>query len=156
MGCSSGRNAVYLSQLGFNITAIDANPNAIDMLKNIIIEENMNNIKAQVYDINNANLSEDYGFISCTVTLMFTDPARIDAIISDMHKCTQPGGYNLIVCAMNTEEHPCPVPFPFTFKAGQLRETYEGWKQIKYNEDVGTMHNGMKLQFATILAQKPN
>lgn len=156
MGCSSGRNAVYLSQLGFNITAIDTNPSAIDMLKSIITEEKMNNIKAQVYDINNANLSEDYGFISCTVTLMFTDPARIDAIISDMHKCTQPGGYNLIVCAMNTEENPCPVPFPFTFKAGQLRENYEGWKLIKYNEDVGTMHNGMKLQFATILAQKPN
>ena len=88
MGCSNGRNAIYLSQLGFNITAIDTNPSAIDMLKSIIINEKINNIKAQVYDINNASLSEDYGFISCTVTLMFIDPTRVDAIIADMHKRT--------------------------------------------------------------------
>ena len=156
MGCSNGRNAVYLAQLGFNVTAIDTNSNAIEILKSISVEEKMDNISAQVYDINNANLSEDYGFITCTVTLMFIDPARVDAIIADMQKCTRAGGYNLIVCAMNTEEHPCPAPFPYTLKAGQLREAYEGWELIKYNEDVGTMHNGAKLQFATILARKPD
>lgn len=156
MGCSNGRNAVYLGQLGYNVTAIDNNTGAIDMLQSIINEEEMNNIKAQVYDINNANISESYGFINCTVTLMFIDPASVDTIIADMHKCTLPGGYNLIVCAMNTEENPCPVRFPFTLKAGQLRDAYEGWELIKYNEDVGTMHNGAKLQFATLLAQKPS
>ena len=103
MGCSNGRNAVYLGQLGFNVTAIDTNASAIDMLQNICIEEKMNNIKTREYDINNANLSEYYDFISCTVTLMFIDPARVDAIIADMHKRTLPGGYNLIVCAMSTE-----------------------------------------------------
>ncbi|MFT5708102.1 MAG: tellurite methyltransferase [Oceanospirillaceae bacterium] len=156
MGCSSGRNAVYLAQLGFNITAIDTNLGAIDMLQSIIIAERMSNVKAQVYDINNASLGEGYGFIACTVTLMFIDPARVDAIIIDMHKHTLAGGYNLIVCAMSTEEHPCPVRFPFTLKAGQLREAYEEWEVIKYNEDVGTMHNGAKMQFATILARKPD
>jgi len=156
MGCSNGRNAVYLAQLGFNVTAIDTNHSAINMLQSIINEEKMNNIKAHMYDINNASINEEYGFIACTVTLMFVDPARVDDIISDMHKSTLAGGYNLIVCAMSTEEHPCPVRFPFTLKAGQLRKAYEGWDMIKYNEDVGTMHNGAKLQFATILARKPD
>jgi len=155
MGCSNGRNAIYLGQRGFNVTAVDTNFGAVDMLKSISTEEKMTNIDAQVYDINNANLNKDYGFISCTVTLMFTDPARVDDIIADMQKCTLTDGYNLIVCAMSTEEHPCPVPFPFTLKTGQLRKVYEGWELIKYNEDVGTMHNGAKLQFATLLAKKP-
>lgn len=155
MGCSNGRNAVYLGQHGFNVTAIDNNPGAVDMLQSIIAQEEMSNIKAQVYDINHANLEEDYGFISCTVTLMFTDPARVDAIIADMQERTVAGGYNLIVCAMSTEANPCPMPFPFTLKAGQLSEAYAGWELIKYNEDVGTMHNGAKLQFATMLARKP-
>ena len=154
MGCSNGRNAVYLGQLGFSVTAIDANPGAIDMLQSIIVEEGMG-IKAQVYDINNASLGKDYDFIACTVTLMFIDPARVDAVIADMHKRTLASGYNLVVCAMSTDENPCPVRFPFTLKAGQLREAYEGWELIKYNEDVGTMHNGAKLQFATLLARKP-
>jgi len=156
MGCSSGRNTVYLGQLGFNVTGIDNNSGAIDMLKNIVIEQGMNNIKAHVHDINNACLDADYGFIVCTVTLMFTDPSRVGAIISDMQNHTLTGGYNLIVCAMSTEEQPCPVPFPFTLRAGQLSEVYEGWELTKYNEDVGTMHNGAKLQFATLLARKTN
>ncbi len=156
MGCSNGRNALYLSQLGFNVTAIDHNPGAVDMLQGIINEEGMNNIKAQVYDINNANLTQDYSFISCTVTLMFVDPSRVDAVIADMRERTLPGGYNLIVCAMNTDENPCPVPFPFTLKTGQLPEAYQDWEMVKYNEDVGTMHNGAKLQFATLLAKKPS
>ncbi len=156
MGCSSGRNAVYLGQLGFNVTAIDTNPNAIDSLKRIINEEGLSNVKAEVYDINSASLGIDYGFIACTVTLMFLDPARVDAVIADMQEHTLSGGYNLIVCAMNTAEHPCPVNFPFTLNTGQLREDYEGWELIKYNEDVGTMHNGAQLQFATMLARKPS
>ncbi|MGF1763256.1 tellurite resistance methyltransferase TehB [Aliivibrio kagoshimensis] len=154
MGCSNGRNAVYLSQLGFNVTAIDNNPSAIDTLQSIVNEEAIKNIKPHVYDINSANLGKNYGFISCTVTLMFTNPARVDEIIADMQECTLPGGYNLIVCAMNTEEHPCPAPFPFTLQAGQLRDAYNDWELIKYNENVGTMHNGAKLQFATLLAKK--
>ncbi len=155
MGCSNGRNALYLSQLGFNVSAVDNNPNAIDMLQHIVSEEGIANIKAQVYDINSAGLGVDYGFIACTVTLMFLDPARVAAVISDMQEHTLPGGYNLIICAMSTEKHPCPVRFPFTLKAGQLRETYAGWELIKYNEDVGTMHTGAQLQFATMLARKP-
>ena len=156
MGCSNGRNALYLGQLGFNVTAIDTNASAIDMLKSISTEEQMANIKAQVYDINSASLSENYGFISCTVTLMFIDPSRVDAVIADMQEHTLAGGYNLVVCAMNTEETPCPVRFPFTLKTGQLHDMYEGWELIKYNEDVGTMHSGAKLQFATLLARKPS
>ena len=93
--------------------------------------------------------------ITSAAVLMFLDPARVDAVITDMQERTLAEGYNLIVCAMSTEEHPCPVRFPFTLKAGQLREAYEGWELIKYNENVGTMHNGSKLQFATLLARKP-
>ncbi len=156
MGCSSGRNSMYLGQLGFNVTAIDTNPSAIAMLKNIIDEEKMTNIKPRIYDINNASLEDKYGFMACTVTLMFVEPSQVDAIIADMQNCTTDKGYNLIVCAMSTEQHPCPVRFPFTLSAGQLQEAYKGWEIIKYNEDVGTMHNGAKLQFATLLARKPD
>ena len=154
MGCSNGRNALYLSRLGFNVVAVDNNPGAIDMLQQIVSKEGITNIEPRVYDINNAELGSDYGFIACTVTLMFLDPSRVDAVIADMQECTLPGGYNLIVCAMSTADHPCPVRFPFTLKTGQLREAYEGWELTKYNEDVGTMHNGAQMQFATMLAQK--
>ena len=71
------------------------------------------------------------------------------------------GGYNLIVAAMDTEDYPCTVGFPFAFKPDELRDYYQGWELLKYNEDVGELHrtdangNRIKLRFATLLARKP-
>ena len=155
MGCSNGRNALYLSQRGFQVTAVDNNPNAVNMLAQIVREERIKNIQTDIYDINQARLQGRFGFITCTVTLMFLEPSRVHAVIRNMQDCTLEGGYNLIVCAMSTPQHPCPMPFPFTFEEGALKEAYAGWELVKYNEDLGTMHNGAHLQFATLLAQKP-
>lgn len=156
MGCSTGRNALYLSQLGFDVSAVDINPGALDTLKTIIEREKITNIDARIYDLNKAKLDADYDFIACTVTLMFLDPTRIDAFLADMQNRTKPGGYNLIVAAMNTPAHPCPIPFfSFLLGEGELGQAYDGWELLKYNENLGTMHNGAQLQFATMLARKP-
>lgn len=154
MGCSSGRNALYLAQLGFEVTAVDANANAVAALQSIAQQEQLDNVAARVYDINQASLGASYDFIACTVTLMFLDPARVPAVLADMQASTRPGGHNLIVAAMDTQAHPCPVNFPFTLAEGELSDAYQGWELIKYNEDVGTMHNGARLQFATLLARR--
>lgn len=155
MGCGSGRNALYLAQRGFNVTAVDNNPNGLAALQSIVHQEGMDNVEPRLYDINDAALDEDYDFIACTVTLMFLDPTRVHAVLTDMQAHTRKGGYNLVVCAMDTEAHPCPVNFPFTLDTDELRHAYTGWELVKYNEDIGTMHSGAKLQFATMLARKP-
>ncbi len=70
------------------------------------------------------------------------------------------GGHNLIVAAMDTEDYPCPLPFPFTFSPGELKHYYRDWEILKYNEDVGQLHktdangNRISLRFATLLARK--
>lgn len=155
MGCGAGRNALYLARLGFDVVAIDANPSALGRLREIIGQEGTSNIDARLYDIHQANLGEDYDFIVCTVTLMFLDPSRVGMVIADMQRRTRAGGYNLIVAAMDTDVYPCPMNFPFTLAPGQLSDAYADWEQLKYNEDPGTMHNGARLQFATLLARKP-
>ncbi len=155
MGCGAGRNALYLAHLGFDVTAVDVNPTALGTLQSIIEQERIDNIEARRYDINQADLGATYDFIACTVTLMFLDPARVDAVIADMQRCTTAGGHNLIVAAMNTDEYPCPMNFPFTLGTGELSAAYAGWELLEYNENLGTMHNGARLQFATLLARKP-
>ena len=154
MGCSNGRNALYLAQRGFVVTAVDVNPNALGQLQSIIGQEGIDTITPRLYDINDASVGADYDFIICTVTLMFIDPSKVDAVLADMQQRTRPGGYNLIVCAIDSPDYPCPMNFPFTFAPGQLSAAYHGWERVKYNEDVGTMHNGARLQFATLLARK--
>jgi tellurite resistance protein tehB len=91
---------------------------------------------------------------------MFLQADRIPSIIQNMQEQTSIGGYNLIVCAMDTEDYPCSVNFPFTFKEGELANYYKDWELVKYNENPGHLHrrdengNRIQLRFATMLAKK--
>jgi len=77
-----------------------------------------------------------------------------------MQASTAKNGYNLIVAAMDTDDFPCTVPFPFTFKSGELSHYYRKWQIVKYNENPGQLHktdengNRISLRFATLLAKK--
>ena len=61
---------------------------------------------------------------------------------------------------MDTEEHPCTMPFPFTFEGGELKNIIVIGELVKYNENLGHLHrlneygNPIALQFATMLAKK--
>lgn len=160
LGCGRGRNALYLNLLGFDVTALDHNQESIDFLNYMIEKEGAKNIKTELYDINQANVEGEFDLIVSTVVMMFLKRERIPAIIENMQKNTKVGGYNLIVCAMSTDDYPCPMPFSFTFKEGELKEYYQGWELVKYNEDLGHLHktdehgNRIQLRFATMLARK--
>jgi len=113
-----------------------------------------------VVDLNTLAFDGEYDFILSTVVMMFLERDTIPRLIANMQRCTKPGGYNLIVAAMDTEDFPCTVGFPFAFAEGELRNYYAGWELLKYNEDVGELHktdeqgNRIKLRFATMLARK--
>ncbi|WP_213715841.1 tellurite resistance methyltransferase TehB [Cedecea lapagei] len=160
LGCGGGRNSLYLNQKGFDVTAWDKNPMSIARLNQIIETEGLKNIATAEVDLNQLSFDGEYDFILSTVVMMFLERSTIPGLIANTQRCTKPGGYNLIVAAMDTEDFPCTVGFPFAFKEGELRNYYEGWELIKYNEDVGQLHktdengNRIKLRFATMLARK--
>ncbi|WP_455166277.1 SAM-dependent methyltransferase TehB [Streptococcus sp.] len=159
LGCGQGRNALFLAQHGFEVTAVDQNELALEILQSIVEQEDLE-MTVGLYDINSANLKQSYDLIVSTVVLMFLQADRIPAIIRNMQEQTNPGGYNLIVCAMDTEDYPCQVPFSFTFKEGELADYYKDWELIKYNENPGHLHrrdedgNRIALRFATMLVKK--
>lgn len=160
LGCGQGRNSLFLSDLGFDLTSVDVNSNSIQFLQKVIAEEGISNIKSSVYDINLADIKEQYDFIYSTVVFMFLNADCVPSIIQNMQAHTNIGGYNLIVSAMDTEQHPCDQGFSFTFKENELQNYYKDWEIITYNENVGELHrldangNRVKLQFATMLAKK--
>ena len=159
LGCGQGRNALFLAQHGFEVTAVDQNELALEILQSIVEQEDLE-MTVGLYDINSANLKQSYDLIVSTVVLMFLQADRIPEIIQNMQDQTNPGGYNLIVCAMDTEDYPCQVPFSFTFKEGELADYYKDWELVKYNENPGHLHrrdengNRIALRFATMLAKK--
>lgn len=163
LGCGGGRNALYLQLLGFDVTAFDHNATAIDNINTLIAEEKLEHITAYVGDAHDANISGQYDLIVSTVVLMFLNGSRIPAIIDNMQACTKTGGYNLIVCAMDSDDYPMSahqLPFGFGFKSGELQDYYKGWEIVKYNENVGHLHrldaagNPIALRFATLIAKK--
>lgn len=160
LGCGSGRNSLYLNQKGSDVTAWDKNQMSISNLNKIIAAEGLKNIITDVVDLNTLAFDGEYDFILSTVVMMFLERDTIPRLIANMQRCTKPGGYNLIVAAMDTEDFPCTVGFPFAFAEGELRNYYAGWELLKYNEDVGELHktdeqgNRIKLRFATMLARK--
>lgn len=161
LGCGNGRNSLYLAANGFDVTAWDKSAASIDNIESIKAKEGIANLQTAIQDLNSLRFDGEYDFILSTVVLMFLQPETIPGLIDNMQRCTKPGGYNLIVAAMDTEDYPCNVGFPFAFKTGELSGYYAGWEQLKYNEDVGELHrtdaqgNRIKLRFATLLARKP-
>ena len=159
LGCGQGRNALFLAQHGFDVTAVDQNELSLEMLQSIVEQEDLE-MPVGIYDINSASIGQSYDFIVSTVVLMFLQAERIPAIIRNMQEQTSIGGYNLIVCAMDTEDYPCSVNFSFTFKEGELANYYQDWELVKYNENPGHLHrrdengNRIQLRFATMLAKK--
>ena len=159
LGCGQGRNALFLAQHGFDVTAVDQNELSLDILQSIVEQEDLE-MTLGFYDIHSASIGQTYDFILSTVVLMFLQADRIPAIIKNMQEQTSIGGYNLIVCAMDTEDYPCLVNFPFTFKEGELANYYQDWELVKYNENPGHLHrrdengNRIQLRFATMLAKK--
>ncbi len=160
LGCGNGRNSVWLAAKGFDVTAWDKNPNSINNLQTIKAAEGLDNLDIAINDLNTLSFDGHYDFILSTVVMMFLEPQTIPGLIANMQRCTVPGGYNLIVAAMDTEDFPCTVGFPFAFKEGELRHYYDGWEILKYNENPGELHrtdasgNRIKLRFATLLARK--
>ena len=159
LGCGQGRNALFLAQHGFDVTAVDQNELSLEILQSIVEQEDLE-MTLGFYDIHSASIGQTYDFILLTVVLMFLQADRIPAIIKNMQEQTSIGGYNLIVCAMDTEDYPCLVNFPFTFKEGELANYYQDWELVKYNENPGHLHrrdengNRIQLRFATMLAKK--
>ena len=65
LGCGQGRNSLYLSLLGYDVTSWDHNENSIAFLNETKEKENLN-ISTALYDINSANIQENYDFIVST------------------------------------------------------------------------------------------
>ncbi|WP_439328375.1 SAM-dependent methyltransferase TehB [Lonepinella sp. BR2357] len=159
LGCGQGRNSLFLSLLGYDVASWDHNETSLAFLNDTKTKENLP-ISTAVYDINSANIQENYDFILSTVVFMFLNREAVPAIIENMQSHTNAGGYNLIVAAMDTADYPCPVPFSFTFKENELRHYYADWELLKYNEELGELHktdangNRIKMKFVTMLAKK--
>ncbi|MDO4637771.1 MAG: SAM-dependent methyltransferase TehB [Lautropia sp.] len=167
VGCGNGRNTLYLARQGFAVDGWDHDSARLANLQQIADAEGLSDIYLSEADLNvPATLPFDgpYDFILSTVVLMFLQPEAIGPLIRQMQAQTSVGGCHLIVSAMDSDDYPCRLPFPFRFQPGELRQYYQevGWEILTYNENPGKLHrtdeNGQRIEmrFATLLARCPH
>lgn len=161
LGSGRGRNSFFLAQQGYDVTAVDINPQHIQAIELVKKDANLDNIKTAIYDINSHQIKEEYDLIISTVVLMFLKRENIADIIKNMQQQTRANGVNLIVCPVETDDVPYDeVPFKCFLQPGELEQYYHDWEVIKYNENAGHLHkkdqhgNPIKLNFATLIAKK--
>ena len=70
LGCGNGRNSLYLAAKGFDVTAWDKNPMSIANVERIKAAEGLDNLQANVVDLNALTFEGEYDFILSTVVMM--------------------------------------------------------------------------------------
>lgn len=128
LGCGNGRNSIFLSEKGFEVTSIDISKENIETIKSV-----SKNIKAIVADISTYKIEEDYDVIISTAVLHFLNQSVSKSIINQMKEHTKKEGINII--SVFTEDNPSKR-FPNLFKSGELKSFYRDWNIIRYKEFI--------------------
>ncbi|HAU3914711.1 TPA: SAM-dependent methyltransferase TehB, partial [Legionella pneumophila] len=164
VGCGSGRNLLYLAQLGHRVTGIDINQTALENIQIIAQKENLSPLNILSQDLNQPqSLTPDhYDFVCSTVTLQFLNASCIPTLLIELQEATKKNGYHFLVFPVQSELYSLPSSFTFLPKQEELYHFYQdsGWSILEYKESVGHLHKqdelGRPVQglFALLLAQK--
>ncbi|MEM0910149.1 MAG: SAM-dependent methyltransferase TehB [Pseudomonadota bacterium] len=162
LGSGRGRNTFFLQSHGFKVDAIEKNEEAISKLNKIVNKEGlMSDVTANLANIEDLSFTGAYNLIVSTVVFQFFQPESVPKIIDKMQSITHSDGINLIVAPVSTSDMPCPINFPFSFQPDELKQYYDGWEILKYEESIGEFHKKndagdfIKSMFATLIARKP-
>jgi tellurite methyltransferase len=106
LGCGEGRNALFLSESGFDVTAVDISETGILKLRFLAEQKNLN-IRSVVCDIRSYFFTDTFDLIMCHGCLHLVERESWQELIRKFKINTNDGGYNIIV--VFTDEIPPPV-----------------------------------------------
>lgn len=149
LACGTGRNALYLAEKGFDVTAIDISPRAIRLAEQRARERGLK-INWIVADLDHYAIEGRYDLI--VISFFLVNKNLVPSIIQALKK----GGILL------AENHMLPPAAAggeapehrFHLQPGQLRQLFEGLKVIRYEERRVDGEGGRPACFARLIAQK--
>jgi len=139
VGSGYGRNALWLAQHGFDVTAIDLSPVAVEQLTHKARALNLS-ITAKTQDVRDIELINPYGVILIFFVLHHLLDREARRLIHCLQEFTSVGGLNAIATFtadgdfFRAKEDAKGRFFP---KPNELKELYASWEILEYREENG-------------------
>lgn len=130
VGSFEGRNALYLARLGWDVTAIDTDFDALETLRNIADAEGLSVTTVEV-DIRYYETEMAFDAVLSLMVLHFLPDNDITPTINKMKKLTATGGLNVI--SAFTDANPKGTRL-YLFPSGALKGHYTDWNIFDYEE----------------------
>jgi len=131
LGCGEGRNALFLAECGFDVTAVDISESGIRKLSALAQERNLD-IHSEVVDMRDYQFPHSFDLITSHGCLHLVERASWQRLISLFKAHTKPGGINIIV--VFTDVIPPPGDLEDfclgLFHEGELVSMYADWDII--------------------------
>jgi tellurite methyltransferase len=139
LACGHGRNAIYLGELGWQVTALDREEAAIGLLR----EHSAGlNIDARVCDLEDRSFAIEPFAFDLICDFLYLDRK----LFPQIREGVKPGGTFIGVMLLANEEKGS-----FHLEPGELREAFAGWKILFYSESAVP---GKKRDTARIVARR--
>ena len=94
IGCGEGKDAVYMAQRGYSVTAFDLTESGIRKTLRLAAERGVNNIRAYVDDINDFETGMNFDIIYSTGTIQYLKKENIAGFFEKVRRITTPNGLN--------------------------------------------------------------
>lgn len=142
LGCGQGRDAIYFTQLGYEINALDISPKAIESVEKVKTELGLTKLQAQIHDIRKPlPFSDEYfNFIYSNLTLQFFDINTLEKIFQNISRTLKKDSFFLFSTKKMGDKY-----YKFGTKINE--NVYESKGIIRYFYDSETLTNVLSKNF---------
>jgi tellurite methyltransferase len=126
LACGSGRNALWLAEHGWNVTAVDGSPVAIEILRSRASDCGVK-VNAKVADLEKS----EYRIESASWNLIAMCYYLQRDLFEPATQGVAPGG--ILISIVHITE-PGEEPTAHRLKPGELERYFEGWEILHYRE----------------------
>lgn len=131
IGCGEGRNALFLAECGFDVTAVDISETGMRKLSALARERKLN-LRAEVADMRRYRLPHAFDLIAAHGCLHLVERQSWQQLIPLFKAHTTPGGINMLV--VFTDAIPPPDDLRKfclgLFREGELFSLYSDWEPV--------------------------
>ena len=160
IGCGEGKDAVYMAQRGFSVTAFDLTGSGIRKTLKLAEVRGVKHLQAYVDDINDFETDETFDIIYSTGTIQYLNEENIPGFFEKVKRMTKPNGLNYFNVFVEKPFMELPPDWDREekmWKSAELFSWYADWKIHQIDEVIFEDNSGGISHFHcmdSILAEK--